>query len=107
MNPTDVTASLPLTATGKHPRLWLAVAGGFVAWLFAGVQMAIMPVASRAASRELLSVKFSEHDAGYWFALYTVAFLLGGAAGGWLFGMLGDRFGRVKALAGSVLCYSL
>lgn len=95
------------TSTGKHPRLWLAIAGGFVAWLFAGVQMAIMPVASRAASRELLSVKFSEQDAGYWFALYTVAFLLGGAAGGWLFGVLGDRFGRVRALGGSVLCYSL
>ncbi|MDZ4288564.1 MAG: MFS transporter [Prosthecobacter sp.] len=94
-------------ASAKSQRLWLAIAGGFAAWLFAGVQMAIMPVASRAASRELLSVKFSEHDAGSWFAYYTVAFLLGGAVGGWLFGVLGDRYGRVRALGGSVLCYSL
>ena len=107
MNSPVISPSPPSMGTFKQPRLWLAVAGGFVAWLFAGVQMAIMPVASRAASRELLSVKFSEHDAGYWFALYTVAFLLGGAAGGWLFGMAGDRFGRVRALGGSVICYSL
>ncbi|MDZ4401422.1 MFS transporter [Prosthecobacter sp.] len=91
----------------QQSRLWLAVAGGFLAWLFAGVQMAIMPVAARAASRELLSGAFSEHEAGSWFAWYTVAFLLGGALGGGLFGMMGDRFGRVRGLGWSVLCYSL
>lgn len=108
MNPAEeASGSLPQGVVGKTPRLWLPVAGGFVAWLFAGVQMAIMPVASRAASRELLSVEFSEHAAGSWFAWFTVAFLLGGAFGGWLFGMLGDRFGRVRALGGSVLCYSV
>ena len=35
------------------------------------------------------------------------AFLLGAAAGGWLFGWLGDRVGRTRALAASILCYSL
>lgn len=108
MNPADnAAAPMAEAAAGKSPRLWLPVAGGFVAWLFAGVQMAIMPVASRAASRELLSIRFNEHDAGAWFAWFTVAFLLGGALGGWLFGSLGDRLGRVRALGASVLCYSV
>jgi MFS family permease len=107
MNSTDAAMPLPLAGNAKQPRLWLAIAGGFAAWLFAGVQMAIMPVASRAASMELLSGAFSEKDAGFWFAISTVAFLIGGACGGWLFGMMGDRFGRVRALAAAVLCYSL
>src|SRR6185503_8453508 len=42
-----------------------------------------------------------------WFAWYQAAFLLGAAAGGWLFGWLGDRLGRTRALGAAVLCYSL
>jgi MFS transporter, SHS family, sialic acid transporter len=86
---------------------WPAVIGGFAAWLFAGVQMALMPVASRTASRALMGGAFDEGIAGQWYAWYTVAFLLGGAAGGWLFGALGDRFGRARAMGWSVLTYSL
>jgi SHS family sialic acid transporter-like MFS transporter len=86
---------------------WLAVIGGFASWLFAGVQMALMPVAARTASRELMGAGFNDAQAGQWFAWYTVAFLLGGAAGGLLFGALGDRFGRARAMGWSVLTYSL
>jgi len=35
------------------------------------------------------------------------AFLLGGAAGGLLFGVLGDRFGRVRIMAVTILVYSI
>ncbi|MBI3467654.1 MAG: MFS transporter [Planctomycetes bacterium] len=42
-----------------------------------------------------------------WFAYYQCAFLFGAAAGGFVFGRLGDRFGRSKAVAGSIVCYSL
>ncbi len=35
------------------------------------------------------------------------AFLLGGAAGGLLFGVLGDRFGRVRILSVTILVYSV
>src|SRR6187399_2307787 len=86
---------------------WLAVIGGFASWLFAGVQMALMPVAARTASRELMGAGFNDAQAGQWFAWYTVAFLLGGAAGGLLFGALGDRIGRAKAMAWSVLTFSV
>jgi len=41
-----------------------------------------------------------------WVGWFVVAFLFGGAAGGWLFGRLGDAIGRSKALACSVLWYS-
>ena len=42
-----------------------------------------------------------------WFAWYQAAFLFGAAAGGWLFGWLGDRLGRTRAIGAGVLCYSL
>ena len=85
---------------------WLAVNAGFLSWLFAGVQMALMPVAARSASRELMGGAFNDAGAGQWFAWYTVAFLLGGAVGGLLFGALGDRLGRARAMAASVITFS-
>lgn len=42
-----------------------------------------------------------------WFAWLQCAFLFGAAAGGLLFGALGDRLGRVKGMAASILTYSL
>ena len=39
--------------------------------------------------------------------LLMAAFLLGGAVGGLLFGRVGDRAGRVQAMGGSILCFSL
>jgi len=48
-----------------------------------------------------------EGTIGRWFGWLIGAFLFGAAAGGYLFGWLGDRFGRAKAMAASILCYSL
>ena len=42
-----------------------------------------------------------------WIVGITAAFLIGAAAGGILFGWLGDRIGRVKAMVWSVLTYSI
>jgi SHS family sialic acid transporter-like MFS transporter len=42
-----------------------------------------------------------------WFSLYNAAFLLGAAFGGFAFGWLGDRIGRVKGMGASILCFSL
>jgi MFS family permease len=56
---------------------------------------------------ELLGPDTPESVVARWFAWYQAAFLFGAAAGGWLFGWIGDRFGRARALATAVLCYSL
>ena len=39
--------------------------------------------------------------------IITAGFLIGAALGGLVFGWLGDRIGRVKAMALSILTYSL
>jgi MFS transporter, SHS family, sialic acid transporter len=41
-----------------------------------------------------------------WFPWFQCAFLFGAAAGGLVFGRLGDRVGRSKAMAASILTYS-
>ncbi len=46
-------------------------------------------------------------SAQQWFAYFQCAMLFGAAAGGLLFGRLGDRVGRSRAMACSILCYSL
>lgn len=43
---------------------------------------------------------------GTWFARYIAAFLLGAAIGGWVFGWMADRHGRVRAMAVSIVWYS-
>ncbi|MDA1053932.1 MAG: MFS transporter [Planctomycetota bacterium] len=55
--------------------------------------------AERARAREAIL--------GQWFGWFTCAFLFGAAAGGYLFGYVGDAFGRAKAMAASILCYSI
>ncbi|MBL59039.1 MAG: hypothetical protein CMO75_05145 [Verrucomicrobiales bacterium] len=45
-------------------------------------------------------------DSSKWFGYYVCALLFGGAAGGLVFGRLGDRFGRVKGMTAAICCYS-
>lgn len=78
----------------------------FLGWMMAGFIMAIAPLAGRAATASFLGVS-SEAVIGAWFSRYVCAFLLGAAVGGLVFGWLGDRIGRAKAMAASILCYSL
>lgn len=44
---------------------------------------------------------------GRWFAWLQTSFLFGAASGGLLFGRLGDRIGRAKAMSLSILTYSI
>lgn len=100
------TASQPAAGTLSKAARWGILTAAFLGWMFAGVQMAITPLVSRSATMDLLPT-LREGNVGQWFARYNAAFLLGAAAGGLLFGWLGDRAGRAKALGLSILCYSL
>ena len=91
----------PLTSV----RRYVLLACALLAWLGAGILMAVPPLAARTAVAEMGVV--DEALRGRWFSWYVCAFLLGAAAGGLVFGWLGDRLGRAKALGASVLTYSL
>src|SRR5438309_489849 len=91
----------------------VVLAAAFLGWLCAGVEMGLGPLTARPAVRDLLSVAAvpvspeQEARVGEWFAWYLCAFLLGGAVGGAVFGRLGDRSGRVRAMGWSILCFSV
>lgn len=87
-----------------RPQRYHVLAAAFWAWLFAGLGIALFVLVHRQMMHDLLGRPADERAVTRWFAWYQAAFLFGAAAGGWVFGWLGDRIGRTKALGGSVLC---
>ena len=106
---------------------WLALAAALLGWAFDGFEQGIFPLVGRPALVELLGLsddarlaataelkevkeqaqKRVDAAVGQWMGGITAAFLVGAALGGWLFGWLGDRIGRVRAMALAVLTYAL
>jgi MFS family permease len=90
---------------------WLVLSTAFAAWMFAGMEISLFVLIARPAIIDILGSQVDpgeiEKVAAQWFAWYQAAFMAGAAAGGWIFGALGDRAGRTRAMAASVLCYSV
>jgi MFS family permease len=74
--------------------------------MFAGMQLAVSSLVMRDAVKDLLDTH-DENVIGFWFGMLIAAFLFGAATGGYLLGWLGDRIGRARAMALSILCYSV
>src|SRR3954447_90352 len=85
---------------------WLALTAALLGWMFDGLEMALFPLVARPAIRDLLQTD-NEAVVNHWFNIATASFLVGAATGGVLFGWLGDRVGRVRAMTLSVLTYSV
>jgi SHS family sialic acid transporter-like MFS transporter len=83
------------------------LAVSFLGLVFDGVELGLMPIASLSVSKSLLGPSFTPTLGGDWFARFTAALMLGAAIGGIALGNLGDRVGRSRAMAVSILFYSL
>src|SRR5436190_3686070 len=88
--------------TGKY----MALAAALLGWLFDGAEMGIFPMVARPAIKDLLHTT-DDAVVGLWFGIITAGFLVGAATGGVVFGWLGDRIGRVRAMTLSVLTHAL
>jgi MFS family permease len=90
----------------------MVLLAAFLGWMFDGFEIGLFPVVARPALKSF-AAQFApagvSPDAfiGQWMGYITAAFLLGAAAGGFIFGWMGDRIGRVRAMAFSILTYSL
>ncbi len=84
----------------------MTLTAAFLGWLLDGFELGLFPVVARPALLDMLGPG-GEGGVGMWMGRITAAFLVGAAFGGALFGWLGDRIGRVRAMSWSVLCYSL
>jgi SHS family sialic acid transporter-like MFS transporter len=131
-SPNVGAAGAELSSRGRQLVLWAA----FLGWMFAGVEMQLVPLATRSAIKSFIAdgtlavtAEATVNDAaepdvaaedgtddtavaqnkiiGQWFVKYIAAFLLGAALGGLLFGWLGDQAGRTKAMGVSILWYSI
>jgi MFS transporter, SHS family, sialic acid transporter len=113
---------------------WLALTAALLGWMFDGFEMGIFPLVGRPALVDVLGlseqayltskttdseikidgeqgasaagIKMVDAQVGRWMGRITAAFLVGAALGGWIFGWLGDRIGRVRAMVFSVLTYA-
>ena len=95
----------------------------FLGWAMAGMQLAMTSLVNGPATTQMLrknaEAKAEGNDeltvdedalkksSSAWFGYVTSAFLLGAAAGGWLFGQIGDTLGRTKAMALSIMTYAV
>jgi MFS transporter, SHS family, sialic acid transporter len=114
--------------TGATPGQWLALLAAVLGWAFDGFEMGVFPLVARPALIELLDLSreaeaaqapglsVHERDAARarvdepvrrWNGVFNTVFLIGAALGGIVFGWLGDRIGRVRAMVFSVLTYAL
>ena len=84
----------------------MALTAAILGWMFDGLEMGLFPLVGRPALQDLLTTS-DEGLIGLWFGVMIAGFLVGAATGGVLFGWLGDRIGRVRAMTLSVLAYSL
>ena len=102
----EVKNSLPASSSAAAKGKWLVLMAAFLGWMFDGLEMGIFPLVARPALQDLLQVT-DDKLVGQWMGYITALFLVGAACGGFVFGWLGDRIGRVRAMMLSVLTYSV
>ena len=86
---------------------WLALIAATSGWMLDGFELGLYPLVSRPALKELLGAGFNDATFTWWNSIIIATFLIGAALGGWIFGWVGDRIGRVKAMLITVLLFSV
>ena len=86
---------------------WLVLVIACLGWIFDVFEGQIFAVFKTPAMADLLNVA-EDHVSVDWFANFGFAsFLIGGAFGGLVFGILADRVGRRQSMVWSILTYSI
>src|SRR6187455_1035724 len=107
---TTSTSAPPTSSPPSNARLGYVLAAAFLGWMFDGLEMGIFPLVARPALQSMmppLEGVRPDTFVGLWMGRITALFLVGAACGGLVFGWLGDRVGRVRAMTLSILTYSL
>ena len=90
---------------------WFVLIVAALGWLFDTMDQQLFNLARVPAMRELLApakgVAAAATDVNWYAGISTSIFLIGWAAGGLGFGIMGDRFGRAKTMLITILLYSI
>ncbi len=91
---------------GVKPYHWLVVIIASCGWLFDCMDQRIFILAREPALRDLLGSGVSDAVAKSWGSWATATMMIGWATGGIVFGIMSDRWGRVKTMVVTLLVYS-
>ena len=105
----------PQAAAGRKPSVfegvtvyhWLVLILASCGWLFDCMGQRIFVLAREPALKELLGATATDGDVKYWGGMATFILMIGWATGGILFGMMSDKYGRVKAMIATLLAYTV
>ncbi len=97
-------AKTPAASRGAQ---YATLVAALLGWMFDGFEMGLFPLIGKHALKELLENKADPAVAGQWFGVIMAVFLVGAASGGVLFGWLGDKIGRVRAMSLSIFTYAI
>lgn len=84
----------------------MTLIAALLGWLFDGFEMGLFPLIGQPALADLLGPGETA-NAAKWFGAIIAVFLVGAASGGVLFGWLGDKIGRVRAMSLSIFTYAI
>ncbi|MFM7037425.1 MAG: MFS transporter [Planctomycetaceae bacterium] len=101
-----MTNSAPVANRGLTAQYSTLIAA-LLGWMFDGFEMGLFPLIGRPALEDLLRTTANDKAAAQWFGVIMAVFLVGAASGGVLFGWLGDKIGRVRAMSLSILTYAV
>lgn len=92
---------------GISARQWRTGFAAWLGWMFDGLDMHLYTLVAAPFVAELLGgVATTDPRVGRYGSVIQAAFLVGWALGGALFGRLGDRLGRARALSLTILTYA-
>ncbi len=86
---------------------WLVLVIASLGWVFDIFEGQIFVASMNEAMPSLVPAGTDKGTIAYYNQVTLAAFLLGGAIGGVLFGMLSDRIGRKKTMSLTIIMYSL
>lgn len=100
------------TATGPWYKAlngyqWWVLIVASCGWMFDTMNQRIFVLARGPSMKELLPAGMTPADITWYSGLATAIFMLGWAAGGLFFGIMGDRWGRAKTMMLTILVYSI
>lgn len=87
----------------------MALGAALLGWMFDGFEIGMFPLVGPSALDDLLGPQIQSNPMlkNEWFGVIMSVFLVGAATGGVVFGWLGDRIGRVRAMSLSIFTYAV
>jgi MFS family permease len=102
------TPSSLFSWTGEVTRYqWLVLVVAWLGWVFDSMDGTLYSLVQGPSMTELMGASASAEAVRFYSRVVLAVMLLGWAAGGIIFGTLADYIGRARALAATVLIYSL